>query len=126
MEKLPGYNLVSVLLLVLANMLFLEPRVTKLVMEKMKVEKEEGRGGENILETELEKPVVTGATSIKGACPELVPPVEEKDMRSKVDKLDNELKRLNKYSAFLNILVLVGLTVHLVHLAHRLQGCQCP
>lgn len=94
-------------------------------MKKMKVEKEEGRGGENP-ETELEKPVVTGATSIKGACCELVPPVEEKDMRSKVDELDNELKRLNKLSAFLNILTLIGLTLHLVHLAHRLQACKCP
>ncbi|KAH7681045.1 hypothetical protein IHE45_05G034500 [Dioscorea alata] len=124
-EKLPGYNLVAVLLLVLANMLFLEPKVTKLVMKKVKVEKEEGRGGENP-ETELEKPVVTGATSINGACCELVPPVEEKDMRSKVDELDNELKRLNKFSAFLNILTLIGLTLHLVHLAHRLQACKCP
>lgn len=77
-------------------------------MEKIKEEKEEGIRGEENAETELEKPV------------------ERNDMKSKVEELDDELKRLNKHSVFLNILTLVGLTLHLVHLAQHLQACHCP
>nr|AHF21579.1 late embryogenesis abundant protein [Tamarix hispida] len=42
-----GYNLLSSLLFVLANLLILEPRATKVMFERMKLEKEEGRGRES-------------------------------------------------------------------------------
>lgn len=67
------------------------------MFERMKVEKEEGRGGER---------------------------TNEQELRRKLEKLSERLSKLNTYSSWLNILTLLGLTWHFVYLGQRL-GAAC-
>ncbi|XP_057746302.1 uncharacterized protein LOC130965553 [Arachis stenosperma] len=104
-----AYNLLAALFTVFANSVYLEPRATKLMFERMKLEKEEGRGREDM----------TGepATTTLGA--------EQDAFRSKILKLNEKLKKLNSYSSILNILTLMFLTWHLVYLAQRVHDGPC-
>ena len=67
------------------------------MFERMKAEKEEGRGGERTSEQEL---------------------------RRKLEQLSERLSKLNTYSSWLNILTLMSLTWHFVYLGQRL-GAAC-
>ncbi|PKA62533.1 hypothetical protein AXF42_Ash009420 [Apostasia shenzhenica] len=97
-ERAKGYDLLAVLVMVTLNMLYLEPRATKVMFERMKIEKEEGCGSAAVTAAETE-----------AAASEMV-------IASK------RLKRLNSYSSFLNVLSLMGLSWHLVHLAQLLDS----
>ncbi|KAJ1388576.1 hypothetical protein SESBI_38992 [Sesbania bispinosa] len=117
-EILQAYNLLASLLTLFANSMYLEPRATKLMFERMKIEKEEGRGrddmsGERNNRTEEHPKKSSAATATQGT--------EQDAVRSKIIKLNNRLKKLNSYSSFLNILNLMSLTWHLVYLAQRLH-----
>jgi hypothetical protein len=168
-----SFNLLSALGLVLANMLLLEPKATKVMscpirviyravrckssffscsfssqvmFERMKVEKEEGRGRDmaDIIDppavtvataattTTTTTPTAAGArTPVDGTAtvraakttttksPVTAPDAEM--AKSKVVSLSKRLKQLNGYSSLCNVLSLMALTWHLVHLARRLQ-----
>ncbi|XP_047063131.1 uncharacterized protein LOC124670700 [Lolium rigidum] len=141
-----SFNLLSALGLVLANMLLLEPKATKVMFERMKVEKEEGRGRD--MADIIDPPAVTVATAATTtttttptAAGARIPvdgtatvraakttttksPVTAPDAemaKSKVVSLSKRLKQLNGYSSLCNVLSLMALTWHLVHLARRLQ-----
>ncbi|KAL1214488.1 Late embryogenesis abundant protein [Cardamine amara subsp. amara] len=96
-EMWQGVNLLGSFFMIEANQSFVEPRATKAMFERMKVEKEEGRGGERTSEQEL---------------------------RRKLEKLSERLSKLNTYSSWLNILTLMSLTWHFVYLGQRL-GTAC-
>ncbi|KAA8546286.1 hypothetical protein F0562_002975 [Nyssa sinensis] len=49
-EMFQGYNLLATILMLLGNLLYLEPRATKVMFERMKVEKEEGRGRDGLID----------------------------------------------------------------------------
>ncbi|CAN0898833.1 Transmembrane protein 205 [Linum grandiflorum] len=98
---LQAWNLVGVMGVVGVNGLWLEPVARKAMLERMKVEKEEGRGG--------------GAWQMGGLTE------GEKERRVRVVKLNGRVKKVNRYSAWLNVVSFLGLTWHLVHLGHRLQ-----
>uniref|UniRef100_A0A0D9W545 TMEM205-like domain-containing protein n=1 Tax=Leersia perrieri TaxID=77586 RepID=A0A0D9W545_9ORYZ len=136
-------NLLAALGLVLANMLLLEPKATKVMFERMKVEKEEGRGRDmaDIVEPPpvvtvetantattttvptaaavARKPADGGAAAAKSAA-------DVQASKSRAVRLNQRLKKLNGYSSLCNVLCLMALTWHLVHLARRLQmGSAC-
>lgn len=67
------------------------------MFERMKAEKEEGKGGER---------------------------TSEQVVRRKLEKLSERLSKLNTYSSWLNILTLMSLTWHFVYLGQRL-GAAC-
>ncbi|XP_040379697.1 uncharacterized protein LOC102723049, partial [Oryza brachyantha] len=137
-------NLLAALALVLANMLLLEPKATKVMFERMKVEKEEGRGRD--MADIVDPPVVTVATA-NTATTTTVPTAARKPAdgaaagnntaaksatadaqtpKNRVARLNQRLKKLNGYSSLCNVLCLMALTWHLVHLARRLQmGSVC-
>ncbi|GAB4844789.1 hypothetical protein Ancab_038178 [Ancistrocladus abbreviatus] len=136
-EMMQGYNLLGSLLLVLANLLFLEPRAIKVMLERMKLEKEERRGRESFTEptrfmdtlfADIASPE-TANTPAKAATAPLHPPSqppqlprrEQAEGKSKIEKLNNKLKALNSYSSLLNIMTLMGLSWHLVYLSQRLH-----
>ncbi|VYS50770.1 unnamed protein product [Arabidopsis thaliana] len=96
-EMWQGVNLLSSFFMIEANKSFVEPRATKAMFERMKAEKEEGRGGERTSEQEL---------------------------RRKLEQLSERLSKLNTYSSWLNILTLMSLTWHFVYLGQRL-GAAC-
>lgn len=135
-------NLLGALALVLANMLLFEPKATKVVFEIMKVEKEEGRGRD--MADIVDPPVVTVATAATTTTTPATTgsrtPVDglatgkavkttstatataDAEMsKSRVVWLNKRLKKLNSYSSLCNVLALMALTWHLVHLARCLQ-----
>ncbi|KFK41626.1 hypothetical protein AALP_AA2G152200 [Arabis alpina] len=96
-EMWQGVNLLASFFMIEANKSFVEPRATKAMFERMKAEKEEGRGGER---------------------------TSEQEVRRKLENLSERLSKLNTYSSWLNILTLMSLTWHFVHLGQRL-GTAC-
>ncbi|MQL72763.1 hypothetical protein Taro_005123 [Colocasia esculenta] len=131
-ERLQGYVLLASLVLVLINMLFLEPKATKLMYERMKLEKEEGRGRDmadvGVETTRTTTQATATATPATGTTRTAAPPhveepsAEEASTKSKMAVLNRKLKSLNNYSSLLNVMTLMGLTWHLVHLARVLQA----
>lgn len=83
------------------------------MFERIKIEKEEGRGREDMTgdrgRTEHQR---TGEHSRSA---------DQDAVRSRIIKLNDKLKKLNSYSSLLNILNLMSLTWHLVYLAQRLH-----
>ncbi|KAK2658838.1 hypothetical protein Ddye_005371 [Dipteronia dyeriana] len=103
-------NLLGSLLMVLANSMYLEPRATKVMFERMKAEKE-GRGREGIVpETSRAAETATtttGTDPVAATCPQENP--EQEEVRSKLTRLSGRLEKLNTYSSILNILTLISL-----------------
>ncbi|KNA04516.1 hypothetical protein SOVF_198990, partial [Spinacia oleracea] len=140
-HMLQGYNLMTSLLFVLGNLLFLEPRATKAMFDRMKLEKEEGRGRNrtasptrviDTVVTDSAGPVPTTTTTTAATTtttpPESITPVgrsEEDKAKSKLARLDERLKKLNSFSSLMNIMTLMGLTWHLVYLSQRLRANTC-
>lgn len=153
-SRLQSLNLLAALGLVLANMTVLEPRATKVMFERMKVEKEEGRGQD--MADIVDPPAVTVATTAtyaaaaaraeataarahpadgvvatgKAATPvtatNKVTKGDAEVSKSRVLSLNRRLKALNGYSSLCNVLSLMCLSWHLVHLARRLlHGTAC-
>lgn len=123
-KMLQAYNLLASLLMVLLNALYLEPRATKVMFERMKMEKEEGRGREELTgepsRVSEAQPVADAAASTTTSTVAAAR-AEEEVVRSRIGKLNDRLKKLNSYSSFLNILTLMALNWHLVYLAHLLH-----
>ncbi|GKV35213.1 hypothetical protein SLEP1_g43515 [Rubroshorea leprosula] len=119
-EMFQAYNLLSSLLMVLFNALYLEPRATKAMFERMRLEKEEGRGRESSASEPkrvVEKPHATAKTATTEApSPAVAASAEQEALRSRMAELRERLKRLNTNSSFLNVLALMALTWHLVYL----------
>ncbi|CAJ1978243.1 unnamed protein product [Sphenostylis stenocarpa] len=118
-HRLQAYNLLASLATVFFNSLYLEPRATKLMFERIKIEKEEGRGREDVSGER-------GRTGVgehqRTADPKEPSTSADQDaVRSRIIKLNDKLKKLNSYSSLLNILNLMSLTWHLVYLAQRLH-----
>lgn len=104
------------------------------MFERLKLEKEEGKGRDAAdLTPEPMPPVSVAATTattrttteaISGGRRTTVAAArmaEQEVVKSKMAKLNGRLKNLNTYSSFFNVLALMGLTWHLVYLAQRLQ-----
>ncbi|CAI0453017.1 unnamed protein product [Linum tenue] len=105
-EMLQAFNLVAAIALVVVNGMYIEPLATKAMFERMRIEKEEGRGraaGAELAEEDAEEK-------------------EEEETNSRLSRLNSRVKRLNSYSSWLNILALMALTWHLVHLGHALHA----
>ncbi|GAV84578.1 DUF4149 domain-containing protein [Cephalotus follicularis] len=130
-ELFQGYILMASILMVLANMLYLEPRATKVMFEKMKIEKEEGRGRESYeaksTRGDESHPVAdpSATTTTDTARSEIPFPGQDSSdqevTKARIVRLSNKLKMLNYYSSFLNIMSLMVLTWHLVYLGGRLH-----
>ena len=142
-EVVQGYVLVAALLMIFANSLYMEPQATKVssdrcstlsffsfvlvpcycvfipvqvMFERLKVEKEEGKGIEDIAaeprDANDNPPAVTTSTATQV--------VEREAVKSRIVGLNKRLKKLNSYSSLLNLLTLMALTWHLVYLSQRL------
>ncbi|TKY68059.1 ras-related protein Rab-3D [Spatholobus suberectus] len=111
------YNLLASLVTVFVNSVYLEPRATKLMFERIKIEKEEGRGREDLSGEHSRTGEHQRATDPK----EPSTTADQDAVRSRIIKLNDKLKKLNSYSSLLNILNLMSLTWHLVYLAQRLH-----
>ncbi|XVF30090.1 hypothetical protein REPUB_Repub16aG0026900 [Reevesia pubescens] len=125
-EMFQSFNLLSSLFMVLANALYLEPKATKVMFERMKMEKEEGRGRDDFVaegSKVTEPPGVTDSAATKTRkAPSPAPTCSEQEVvKSRIATLNERLKKLNTNSSFLNVLTLMALTWHLVYLGQRLS-----
>ncbi|XP_071711897.1 uncharacterized protein [Rutidosis leptorrhynchoides] len=118
LEMFQGLSLVSALLMVLTNMVFLEPRATKLMYERLKIEKEEGRG----TTAKAKVRVVDNYGNNREATTVLRSHANVVSERQDILKLNENLKRLNTYSSALNVSTLVILTWHMAYIGQRLQA----
>ncbi|KAI8002856.1 Transmembrane protein 205 [Camellia lanceoleosa] len=134
-EMFVVYHLVASLVLILVNLLYLEPRATKVMIERMKIEKEEGRvsSNTNTSSKAANRVVEPTATPAPGADITSTPPsmtrmperAEQEVVKSRVVVLNARLKKLNTYSSFLNVLTLMVLSWHLVYLGQLLYAAAC-
>ncbi|XP_011096288.1 uncharacterized protein LOC105175521 [Sesamum indicum] len=121
-----GFNIMASLAMILVNLLFMEPRASKVMLERMKKEKEEGSGKEGqateptgrVADSDSTAAaagrVTTGGTTTK----------ENPDAalaKAQIIRLTATLERLNSYSSFLNVLTLTSLTWHLAQLGQHLH-----
>ncbi|KAB1669857.1 hypothetical protein ES319_1Z154500v1 [Gossypium barbadense] len=134
-EVFQAINLLSSLFMVLVNGLYLEPKATKVMFERMKMEKEDGRGRHDFVaegSRATESPSVAdpvAKNSRKGPstapapapAPAVAPTSSEQEViKRTMGRLNVRLKKLNTNSSMLNILTLMALTWHLVYLGQRL------
>ncbi|KAJ9675873.1 hypothetical protein PVL29_024706 [Vitis rotundifolia] len=111
-----GHALLATLVIILINLLYLEPRATKVMFERIRVENEERKGQESSrVEPGKEGEPTTGASD-----PQVMGRLDQETVNNQILELNEMLKKLNAYSSFLNILTLMALKLHLVYLAHRL------
>ncbi|KAK9119097.1 hypothetical protein Scep_017190 [Stephania cephalantha] len=100
-EAMQTSNLFVVLLFIIFNMLYLEPRATKVMFERMKLEKEEGSSSDERSR---------GGDTCDGG--------DEEQRRVQIGEMNRRLKKLNRVSSVLNVISLMGLSCHLVYLTH--------
>ncbi|XP_057973327.1 uncharacterized protein LOC131161522 [Malania oleifera] len=134
-------NLLVSFLMILTNLLYLEPRATKVMFERMKIEKEEGMGKDGLTSEPsraAECHPISGATATAATTattsrttprsaptPLVLEKQEQELVKLSITRLNERLKALNTYSSFLNVLSLMALTWHLVYLGQRLH-MTCP
>lgn len=82
--------------------------------ERIKVEKEEGRGLATSESQSSEAAARTSGEKVRQK-------MDEDAVSRKLAKLDERLSRLKSYSMRLNLLTLMSLTWHFVYLGHRLS-----
>ncbi|KAM1316525.1 hypothetical protein ACFX15_019427 [Malus domestica] len=136
-DMLQNYNLIAALSMILFNMMYLEPRSTKVMFERMKIEKEEGRGRERVhidarISREAGQQQQQQQTTTEGEPSITTPPqvlrreqqVVEPDIE-RLNEMRERLKKLNTCSSFLNIASLMALSWHLVYLAQHLPSSCC-
>ncbi|KAL9173468.1 hypothetical protein ABFS82_03G116700 [Erythranthe guttata] len=115
-----GFNLMTSLAMILVNLLYLEPRATKVMLERMKKEKEEGTVKEGQASGLPSGRVVDSTAETVGRVSS-TEKSEEAVAKSQIIRLSQMLQRLNSYSSLLNVFTLMSLTWHLVHLGQRLH-----
>ncbi|XP_050230764.1 uncharacterized protein LOC126679812 [Mercurialis annua] len=122
-EMFQVVNLLAAISVVLMNAFYLEPLATKVMFEKLKIEKEEGRGESSSAKpSRAEAEQTTLRADVPVAATAEAESREQQESRSKMARMNEKLKRLNSYSSFLNVATLMALTCHLVYLGQRLHG----
>ncbi|PIN08849.1 hypothetical protein CDL12_18566 [Handroanthus impetiginosus] len=132
-KRFSPLSLVASLVTILVNLFHLEPRATKVMFERMKKEKEEGRGKEghatepsgSVLDSTTETAAGRGTTG-GGATATAEEATQEKQEKTaakrQVSKSRDVLRRLNSYSSLLNVATLMSLTWHLVCLGQHIYS----
>ncbi|KAK6787243.1 hypothetical protein RDI58_015768 [Solanum bulbocastanum] len=131
-EKLHGLIFLAIFSMTLFNCFYFEPRATKVMTERMKLEKEEGKG-RDVFDVEPSTSSVDAFKDPKGiktgkSTPhepletqqEL--PEETARLKPQVERLSERLKKLNVISSLLNSLTLMGLSYHLVYLSQLVHS----
>lgn len=118
-ERWEDYNLIFALFLTLVNMLYVEPRATKALFERLRMEKEEGRGRDfgdmNINADNLSNTTTQDLHVHSGSC------MAGDDVSCKMAEVSRRLKAFHGYSSALNMLCLASLTWHLAYLSSYLK-----
>ncbi|KAG6549091.1 hypothetical protein Mapa_009317 [Marchantia paleacea] len=109
-EKLQHFNLWTVMVSTLMNIFFLEPRATKIMFEKMKIEKEEGSRVEATAgKSKKSNASVGGTTSV------------DDSTESHLKEVNDSFNVLHGWSSMFNLLGLLGETWHLWHISRGMS-----
>lgn len=94
----------------------------QVMFERMKVEKGEGRG-RDMADVISSEPATTSIKATPAAAKAKAKAVggEQGGAKSELVRLNGRLRRLNNHSSFLNILTLMSLSWHALHLGRQLQ-----
>ncbi|KAK4718987.1 hypothetical protein R3W88_017325 [Solanum pinnatisectum] len=122
-ETIQGLIFLAIFSMTMFNSFYLEPQASKLMRERMKLEKEEGKDEFDIEPSTRNVDAVRNQTGTKTGKTTSDEPLETqqelsegaKRERPQVKILSQMLKKLNLMSSFLNVLTLIGLTSHLLH-----------
>ncbi|KAK4413370.1 Transmembrane protein [Sesamum alatum] len=118
-----GFNLMASLAMILANLLFLEPRASKVMLERMKKEKEEGQATEPTGRVvDSDSTAATAGRVTGGGTTTTKENQEAAAAKAEIIRLTATLQRLNSYSSFLNVLTLMSLTWHVAQLGQHLHA----
>ncbi|OIT27099.1 PREDICTED: uncharacterized protein LOC109214423 [Nicotiana attenuata] len=133
-ETIQGFLFLASICTNLINSFVLEPRSSKVMTERIKLEKEEGKG-KDIFSVEPSTSSVdalkdpTGIKSGKEATSSEGPAETHQELseeaarvKPQVEKLSQKLKKLNVVSSFFNGLTLMALSYHLVHLSQLVHA----
>ncbi|TMW89139.1 hypothetical protein EJD97_017616 [Solanum chilense] len=131
-ETIQGLIFVLILSGTLFNCFYLEPRASKAMRERIKLEKEEGKG-KDVFDVEPSTSIVdafkdptgvdTGKTTThKPLENHLELSQQTAKLKPEVERLSLRLKKLNLISSVLNTLTLMGLSYHLVYLSQLLHS----
>ncbi|KAJ8557817.1 hypothetical protein K7X08_004583 [Anisodus acutangulus] len=131
-EKMQGLIFLASFSMTMLNSYFLEPRATKAMTERMKLEKEEGRG-KDVFNVEPSTSNVdafmdpSGTNTGEKTTGEPLETLQELSegtarMKPQVERLSQRLKKLNIISSFLNVLTLMALSYHLVYLSQLVHS----
>ncbi|CAM8885070.1 unnamed protein product [Rhodiola kirilowii] len=119
-------NLMAAVAIGLSNLIYFDPRATRVMFERMKVEKEEGMGRDAYLvaeHTRTQEPIIvatadaTTSSTVAGPGGRLT---EEEVTQSQIPHLSEKLKRYNAYTTILNMLTMMSMAWHLAYLGRRL------
>ncbi|KAL8133709.1 uncharacterized protein LOC141712635 [Apium graveolens] len=108
-------NIVIAMLLSLVNLLYLEPRATQVMFQRVKLEKDAGRGR---VTSRLSSGIADDAGEPVTATTERQ---EEVQPETSTSVLSEKLRTLNRLSSYVNVLTLMSLSLHLVYLGHKIQ-----
>uniref|UniRef100_A0A803NNH0 TMEM205-like domain-containing protein n=1 Tax=Cannabis sativa TaxID=3483 RepID=A0A803NNH0_CANSA len=109
-HKIQFYNLLASLSLVLINMLYFEPKATKLITTT-----------DHSPMSSTISPTLRKKTAATTASVAIETPEQEADIRNRLKALNTTLKNLNMASSSVNILCLMSLSWHVYYLAQRLD-----
>ncbi|KAL9668253.1 hypothetical protein QQ045_002632 [Rhodiola kirilowii] len=125
-EMFQGYNLAFAFAMVMINLHYLEPRASKVMFERMREEKEEGRGRDPYLVSEPTRTMTTTKSVITSDVHSIgtqEKPTTNDKSQDRIVFLSERLKKLNSQSSLVNVLSLMSLTWHLVYLSQRVNAC---
>ncbi|KAH9320437.1 hypothetical protein KI387_015076 [Taxus chinensis] len=105
-----GYTLLISLLFTLVDMLVLEPRTTKVIFEKLRIEKEEGRGTD--IAAIVDHPRHRPASGRNG----------DDVTKYRMVLVNRKLKLLHRVSSSVNMLTFMSLSWHLVYLSSYIKS----
>ncbi|CAN4099946.1 unnamed protein product [Withania somnifera] len=131
-EKIQGLTFLAIFSMTMVNSFFLEPRATKAMRERMKLEKEEGKG-KDVFDVE---PSISSVDALKDPTGKRTgqrttsKPLETQQglseeaarVKRQVERLSKRLTKLNVMSSVLNVLSLMGLAYHLVYLSQLVHA----
>ncbi|KAL2650063.1 hypothetical protein R1flu_018191 [Riccia fluitans] len=106
-EKLQHFNLWGILVSTLVNLFFIEPRATKTLFEKLKLEKEEG--------SRVEEEAAKRGSDLRAPASSTESPVEQHS-----EEVKQKFGLLHGVSSILNLLGLMGETWHLWYISRIL------
>ncbi|KAL7086349.1 hypothetical protein ACP275_14G333600 [Erythranthe tilingii] len=113
-----AFNLIASLVMTLVNMLYLEPRTTKVMFERMKKEKEGGVGKDEPI-------VVASAAAAAEETTTNTTTGGGGGGAAKKPKSVSNIRLNSTYSSMLNVATIISLTWHLVHIAQHLHHNAC-